>query len=98
MNRAYSILTLKSVDEEKRIIRGLATTPATDRQDDIVESSGAEFSLPIPFLWQHNSDSPVGNVTKAKVTKSGIEVEVQLAKTDEPGSVKDRLRQRVDRH
>lgn len=91
MNRAYSILTLKGVDEEKRIIRGLATTPATDRQDDIVESTGAQFTLPIPFLWQHNADAPVGNVTKAKVTKAGIEVEIQLERTDEPGLVRDRL-------
>lgn len=26
-NRAYSFLEIKSVDEEKRILRGVATTP-----------------------------------------------------------------------
>lgn len=90
-SRAYSLLEIKAVDEEKRILKGIATTPSTDRQDDIVESSGAEFSLPIPFLFQHNSSQPVGHVTKAKVSKAGIEVEVQLQQTDEPGLVKDRL-------
>lgn len=89
--RAYSMLDIKSIDSEKRIVTGIATTPTTDRQDDIVESDGAQYTLPIPFLWQHNSDCPVGNVTKAKVTKSGIEVEIQIEKTDEPGLVKDRL-------
>jgi HK97 family phage major capsid protein/HK97 family phage prohead protease len=91
MNRAYSLLTLKAVDEEKRILKGIATTPTADLCDDIVEPKGAEFSLPIPFLWQHDSERPVGHVTKANVTKDGIQVEIQLQKIDEPGTVKDRL-------
>lgn len=89
--RAYSLITIKAVDEEKRIITGTASTPEVDRMGDIVEPEGAQFSLPLPFLWQHNSRAPIGNVTKAKITKSGIEVEVQIAKTDEPGTLKDRL-------
>lgn len=89
--RAYSILHIKAVDDEKRVIIGTATTPEVDRQGDIVEPRGAEFDLPIPFLWQHNSAQPIGQVTKAKVSKDGIDVEVQLAKTDEPGTLKDRL-------
>jgi HK97 family phage prohead protease len=91
MDRAYSILELKSVDEERRILRGIATTPSPDKMDDIVEPRGAEFRLPIPFLWQHNHAQPVGHVTKATVRDNGIEVEVQIQKTDEPGPVKDRL-------
>lgn len=90
-NRAYSLLDIKSIDEEKRILVGIASTPSTDRMDDVVESKGCEYTLPIPFLWQHRSDSPVGFVTKATVRKDGIEVEVQIQKTDEPGLVKDRL-------
>lgn len=91
MNRAYSIFEIKEFDDKKRTFSGIATTPSVDRMDDVVEPDGAEFTLPIPFLWQHDSDNPVGHVTKAKVTKKGIEVEVQLQKTDEPGIVKDRL-------
>jgi len=91
MNRAYSLITLKSVDEDRRILTGVATTPTPDRMSDIVEPKGAEFSLPIPFLWQHNASQPVGHVTKAKVTKDGIEVEIKLVKIDEPGTLKNRL-------
>jgi HK97 family phage major capsid protein/HK97 family phage prohead protease len=91
MDRAYSVLEIKNINEGKRILTGTATTPTTDRAGDIVEPDGAEFKLPIPFLWQHDRYSPVGNVTKAKVTKRGIDVEIQLAQTDEPGLVKDRL-------
>lgn len=91
MNRAYSLLELKSVDDDKRIITGIATTPEPDLMDDVVEPKGAEFNLPIPFLWQHDSHAPIGHVTKAKVRPAGIDVEIHLKQTDEPGPVKDRL-------
>lgn len=91
MNRAYSILDWKTVDEDKRIIEGLATTPSVDRMGDIVEPSGAEFKLPLPFLWQHDSSQPIGHVTAAKVTSKGITITAQLAKVTEPGVLKDRI-------
>lgn len=91
IHRGYSLLTVKSVDSEKRIIRGIATTPATDRMGDVVEPKGAQFNLPIPLLWQHNPTEPVGSVTKATVTAAGIEFEAEFATTDQPGRLKDRL-------
>lgn len=91
MKRAYSILNIKAVDEDQRIITGIATTPTPDRVGDIVEPEGAEFELPIPLLWQHDSWSPIGSVTKARVTKAGIEIEARIEKIDEPGTLKDRL-------
>lgn len=91
IKRAYSLFEIKSADDEKRELTGIATTPSVDSYGDIVEPKGAEFTLPIPFLWQHNSDKPIGHVTKARVTKEGIEVTVALVKTDEPGKLKDRL-------
>lgn len=93
MKRAYSVVTIKAVDEDQRIITGIATTPAPDRVDDIVEPKGAEFKLPLPFLYQHDASQPIGHVRKAKVTNGGIEVEIKLVKTDEPGMLKDRLDQ-----
>lgn len=89
--RAFSTLQVKSLDEDQRVIRGIASTPSPDRMDDIVEPKGATFSLPLPFLWQHDQRQPIGHVTKAAVTADGIEVEVQLAKVDEEGKLKDRL-------
>lgn len=91
MNRAYSILTVKSIDEETRELDGMATTPSTDRMGDIVEPRGAEFKLPLPLLWQHMSDKPVGHVVRAKVTTAGIEVRAKFAKMAEPGALRDRL-------
>lgn len=91
LKRAYSVLEIRAVDEESREIHGIATTPSVDSYGDIVEPKGAEFTLPIPFLWQHRSDQPIGHVTKAKVTKEGIDVVVKLVSTDEAGALKERL-------
>lgn len=99
--RAYSTFELKAMDEEygeddkgnkrPRRFSGIATTPTVDRAGDIVEPKGAEFALPIPFLWQHNSADPVGWITSAKVTSKGIEVEGEVAQLDEPPALKARL-------
>ena len=91
LKRAYSLLEIRAVDEETRELTGIATTPTTDRYGDIVEPKGAEFTLPLPFLWQHDASQPIGHVTRAKATKEGIEVVIRLVKTDEPGSLKNRL-------
>lgn len=90
MNRAYSVLEMKGIDDERRILTGIASTPTPDRMDDIVEPKGAVFKLPLPFLWQHRHDAPIGHVTKATVKATGIEVEIKLVKLDEPGTLKDR--------
>jgi HK97 family phage prohead protease len=90
-NRAFSILEIKSVDEEKRIIRGVATTPTVDRVGDIIDPLGVKFDNPLPLLWQHEHDKPIGSVKFDKPTKAGISFEAEIASTDEPGTLKDRL-------
>lgn len=91
VSRAYSVIEMKAFDDEKRELTGVASTPTADRYGDIVEPKGAEYKLPIPLLWQHDSHQPIGNVVKAKPTKEGIEVLVKLASIEEPGRLKDRL-------
>lgn len=91
MERAYSKFEVKTVDAARRLISGIATTPNPDRMADIVEPLGADYDLPLPFLWQHDSAQPVGNVVRASVSAAGISVEVQLAQIDEPGVLQDRL-------
>jgi HK97 family phage major capsid protein/HK97 family phage prohead protease len=91
LNRAYSLLSIKSVDEDARILTGMATTPTPDRLEDVVEPEGAQFKLPLPLLWQHDSRQPIGHVTHAKVGKDGIAITAQIARIVEPGRLKDRL-------
>lgn len=93
MNRAYSVVEVKSVSEEEGFFRfkGIASTPAPDRVEDIMEPMGAEYSLPLPFLWQHSADKPIGRIVAAKATPAGIEVEGEIPVISEPGTLKDRL-------
>lgn len=79
-NRAYSVMQIKSVDEEKRILEGIASTPTPDRMNDVVVPEGMQFSLPFPFLYQHNARQPIGHVVEAKISKDGLRVRIQLAK------------------
>lgn len=89
--RGYSVLTVKEMDDDLRILRGIATTPTPDRAGDIVEPLGVKFKNPIPLLWQHNTREPVGKATLSKATADGIEFEARIPKMSEPGKLKDRL-------
>lgn len=91
LGRAYGLITVKSLNDGDRIIEGIASTPTPDRVGDIVEPLGAKFTLPMPLLWQHQSDKPVGHVTFAKATKEGIPFKARIVKVDEPGVLKDRV-------
>jgi len=91
MNRAYSVLSVKAVDDEKRVIRGIASTPSPDRMGDVVEPLGAKFKTPMPLLWQHQHDKPVGLVEFAQPNKDGIPFEARLPEITEPGALKDRV-------
>lgn len=91
IKRVYSTMVVKAVDEEKREITGIASTPGTDRMGDIVVPSGAKFNLPVPLLWQHEHDQPIGQVISAKITDAGIEIVARLAKIDAPSQLAARL-------
>ena len=93
MNRAYSIIEIKAVDDGEWTIEGVASTPTPDRYKDIVEPLGAKFSLPMPLLWQHQASKPVGEVTFAKPTKTGIPFRAKIRKAAEFTS--DALRERA---
>lgn len=89
-NRAYSLLTIKNIDEEQRLIAGIASTPDIDSYGDVLEPMGASYKLPIPLLWSHQVDKPVGEVRSVEVTKEGISFVAHIAKIEEEGVLKDR--------
>ena len=91
MDRAYSTLTIKSFDQDQRVIEGIASSPEPDRAGDVLVPEGAQFQLPMPLLWQHSPDLPIGEVIAATVTADGITIRARLAQVDEPGRLKDRL-------
>src|SRR5262245_37038945 len=89
IGHAYSLLEVKSFNDDLRVIEGIATTPITDRMDDIVESRGAQFKLPMPLLWQHHTGEPVGHVEYAEIKDNGIPFRARIAKIEEPGELKN---------
>lgn len=80
------------MDEDKRIITGIASTPSPDRYGDVIDPDGAKFKAESPFLWQHDSIQPIGNCSAKKV-KEGIEIIAQLVKPtpDMPSQLSARL-------
>lgn len=93
-NRAYSLLCFKSMEDEEdgeRVIRGVATTPTPDRIGDVVEPKGVVFKNPLPLLWQHRHDMPVGTVKFSKPTADGIEFEARFARPTTSEVLKARI-------
>lgn len=91
--RSYSLIEIKSAAQvgEERIIEGVATSFATDRVGDVVDPKGAIYTLPLPLLWQHHHDKPVGQVIEATRKGDKIHFKAKIAKVDEPGALKDRV-------
>jgi HK97 family phage prohead protease len=89
MNRVFNSLTVRTIDDDQRVIEGVATTNRKDRVSDIVESLGAEFDLPIPLLLDHSHSDAVGEVEAAEVTSTGIRFRARIKKIAEPGLAKD---------
>lgn len=93
MHRAYIALEEKAITEDAGFvtIKGIASTPTTDRVGDVVEPMGARFKLPMKLLLQHDHNMPVGNVTFAQPNKKGIPFEARLPIISEAGTLKNRV-------
>lgn len=97
MEFAYSILNTKAFDQDEKfyLVKGIASTPTPDRSHDVVDPMGASFKIPMPLLWQHNHQQPVGTVTMANPTKDGIPFEAAIPKIAEDGALKNRIDEAV---
>lgn len=92
MNRAYYLFDIRSVDEEKRIIEGIATTSEEALDGLILETRGIEFALPVPFLYAHDTSQPIGNVISAEVLNDKIKVRIQIASEGIAGFIDEKWR------
>lgn len=94
LNRAYSLITVKAIDETgdgRRRFSGWATTPELDRVNDTIDPMGAKFTNPLTLLRAHRSDMPIGSVTFKKPTAKGIEFDAEIPVIKEEGELKSRL-------
>ncbi len=95
MKRATVEFRTKRASTATGIITGTATSIEPDRMGDVVEPSGAIFSLPLPLLSQHNASAPIGQVVSANVRPDRIDIAAQLVNPDsvKSASLRDRLTQ-----
>lgn len=89
MKKVAISLNIKAVSDDARQIEGWATRPEEDRMGDIVMPKGAIYSLPLPFLLDHDHKQAVGEVDRVEVTDKGIKFWAHIKKINEPGEVKD---------
>lgn len=94
LQRAYSVLEVKSVDVDGFTISGVASTPTPDRMGDVVHPEGIRFKNPLPLLLFHDTNRPVGSVKFDKPTKDGITFTAKLV---DPATVASAaLKERID--
>ena len=91
MRRAYSRIEVKALNDNRRTFSGIATTPKADRVGDVVESEGATYELPIPLLWQHDANQPIGAINEVTVSKGGIQIRGEVFRATESQTLADRL-------
>lgn len=93
--RAYSMLEAKQFDDQRRVIRGMATTPTMDRVGDCVNQFGVKVAASIPLFLYHDSRKTVGRAKLEKATADGIPFEASFPNVTEPGALKDRIDEAV---
>jgi HK97 family phage prohead protease len=84
----YKALQFKadSVDGDKRIISGYASTYDLDQGGDIIVKGAFAKTLEVAsgkvkVLWQHRHDTPIGKPIKMQEDDKGLYVESYIAKT-----------------
>lgn len=70
---------IRAVKDDERIVEGIATTDDQALDDMVLETDGIEYSLPIPFLLDHDPRQPLGNVVAAERGKGKIFVRIKIA-------------------
>ena len=81
MAQHVTYLNVKALGSgDDRIVEGWASTPREDRVGDVVVPDGARYELPLPLLFAHKHDEPIGSVISATVTKAGIRIRAKLTK------------------
>jgi hypothetical protein len=84
----FSAIVIKAIDEERREITGIASTPQLDRVNDVVEPLGLTFAKDTPLLLNHNHEHPVGNVQFGTPTAKGLPFKATIAKVMESAQLR----------
>ena len=88
---SFDVENIKDAGDGKRTFTGIASTLEADLVGDVVVPSGAEFKLPLPLIWGHDSSQPIGWVRAARIKKDRIEVDCEVHDEKDAGTLKTRL-------
>lgn len=91
MNRIYSDLEIKELSSDSRSFTGIASTMGTDRMGDEVMADGVVYKTPLPLLWQHDHNQPIGSVNTVKSEGGEVSIEAEVSTVSESGRLKDRI-------
>ncbi len=78
-----------SPDAVARLFEGTASTARLDRAGDILEPQGAEWTLPVPLLLDHNHAQQIGHVKALKAGQRGIRFTAEISRIEHAGKAKD---------
>lgn len=79
---------IKSVDDERREITGIAVSPAKDRSGNSIEPTSLTYNDSVPLVLHGNLEKPVGTVQLGKATARGIPFRASIAKITETSPLK----------
>ncbi|WP_233849520.1 HK97 family phage prohead protease [Paraburkholderia sp. HD33-4] len=88
IQRASTLLTIRSANEDLREISGTASTPTPDRYGDVIVPTGVKFSTPLPLLVAHDHTKSVGSVVLGAVSEFGVHFKAVIAKIEQDGPLK----------
>lgn len=95
---AHALLDLKDATTPgaaRLRFSGTATTATPDRAGDVLEPLGATFTNPLPLLWHHDKERPIGFATLHPATGAGITFEATIPEIADAGPLRDRTLEAV---
>jgi HK97 family phage major capsid protein len=90
-DRAYAVLHVAAFNDDARTFSGIASTPTPDRRGNVFEPAGFTFRNPIPLLFHHDNERPIGVATLGAPTAAGVPFEASIPRVVDPGPLRDRV-------
>lgn len=86
--KSFGAFEVKEVEGEARTFTGVASSSNPDRVQDVLVPNGAIYNLPMPLLFHHDLEEPIGLVVEAEVLEGQIRVKFTIPEVTEEGELK----------
>lgn len=92
-NRLDFDIQVRADEGEDRVFEGVASSTQVDTYATFFVPKGARYSLPIPLLWSHDREKPIGQVFEVKVSDKEVRFKARIAKDQ---GLSSKLAERLD--